>query len=150
MAARTPAPTKKYFTPAQANAMLPLVRRIVQDITALAHEMRERHDRLVGPGGEAAGADDEFERGRQRMTEYVDELRRLGIELKDFFTGLIDFPCWMDGREVYLCWRQGEPEVAYWHELDAGFAGRQPLLVGSHTSPERRRRDGPVAGAPGL
>ena len=40
-----------------------------------------------------------------------DELRQLGVELKDYFTGLIDFPCWMDGREVYLCWRLGEPEV---------------------------------------
>ena len=51
-----------------------------------------------------------------------------GIELKDYFTGLIDFPCRMDGREVYLCWRLGEPEVGHWHELDAGFAGRQKLL----------------------
>ena len=61
------------------------------------------------------------------MHEYEQELKNLGIELKDYYTGLIDFPCWMDGREVYLCWRLGEPEVAYWHELEAGFAGRQKL-----------------------
>ncbi len=61
------------------------------------------------------------------MREYEQELRKLGVELKDYFTGLIDFPCWMDGREVYLCWQLGEPEVAHWHELDAGFAGRQKL-----------------------
>ena len=72
-------------------------------------------------------AQSELERGQERMREYERELQNLGIELKDYFIGLIDFPCRMDGREVYLCWRLGEPEVAYWHELDAGFAGRQKL-----------------------
>jgi hypothetical protein len=142
MAARTPVPGKKYFTPAQANAMLPLVRRIVEDITTLAHALRDCQERIAHAGpraerGDAHGeeeltrAEAEFDRGRERMMEYVEELRRLGIELKDFFVGLIDFPCWMDGREVYLCWRQGEPEVAHWHEVDAGYAGRQKLLVES-------------------
>ena len=64
----------------------------------------------------------EFERGQEQMHEYERELQQLGVELKDYFTGLIDFPCRMDGREVYLCWRLGEPEVGHWHELDAGFA----------------------------
>ena len=73
-------------------------------------------------------AEEEFERGRERMTAYIEELRTLGVELKDFFVGLIDFPCWKDGREVCLCWRQGEPEVGHWHEVEAGFAGRQKLL----------------------
>src|SRR5262249_33900136 len=81
-----------------------------------------------GTRGERLEAEAEFERGRERMEELVGELRQLGVELKDFFAGLVDFPCWMDGREVYLCWKQGEPEVAHWHEVDAGFAGRQKLL----------------------
>jgi len=150
MAARKPVPAKKYFTPAQANAMLPLVRRIVQDITDLASALRERQERiarLAQPAGresdetgraevdrveEVMQLEEEFERGRERMTGYVEELRKLGVELKDFFVGLIDFPCWMDGREVYLCWRQGEPEVGYWHEVDAGFGGRQKLLQEAH------------------
>jgi hypothetical protein len=63
------------------------------------------------------------------MQEYEQELRRLGVELKDYDTGLIDFPCWMNNRAVYLCWRLGEPEVSHWHELEAGFAGRQKLLA---------------------
>ena len=71
----------------------------------------------------------EFERDQQRMHEYEEELKNLGIELKDYDTGLIDFLCWMDGREVYLCWRLGESEVSHWHEIDAGFAGRQRLLT---------------------
>jgi hypothetical protein len=151
MPARNAHPSKKYFTPAQANAMLPLVRRIVQDITDLAGALRERQERIMrlvpeSPGRESdemgneeldrveevMQLEEEFERGRQRMTEYVEELGKLGVELKDFFVGLIDFPCWMDGREVYLCWRQGEPEVGHWHEIDAGFAGRQKLLQEAH------------------
>ena len=67
------------------------------------------------------------------MHEYERELQQLGVELKDYFTGLIDFPCWMNGHEVYLCWRLGEPEVGHWHELDAGFAGRQKLMADAGT-----------------
>ena len=63
-------------------------------------------------------------------THDEDELRKLGVELKDHNTGLIDFPCRMGDREVYLCWRLGEPEVGYWHEVNAGFAGRQKLPAG--------------------
>jgi hypothetical protein len=51
----------------------------------------------------------------------------MGVELKDIEEGLVDFRSMRDGRIVYLCWRQGEDTIAFWHELDAGFAGRQPL-----------------------
>jgi hypothetical protein len=141
MATQNPVPGKKYFTPAQANAMLPLVRRIVQDITQVAADLRARHERIsrLRPAherelddarrAELAEAEEEFESEQAKLRDYDNELRRLGIELKDYFTGLVDFPCWMDGREVYLCWRLGEPEVAHWHELDAGFAGRQKLMA---------------------
>jgi hypothetical protein len=61
------------------------------------------------------------------MHEYEQELKKLHVELKDYFTGLIDFPCWMDEREVLLCWKLAEPEVSHWHELDSGFSGRQKL-----------------------
>ncbi len=130
---------KKYFTVAEANNTLPLVRAIVQDITHLAHELRERHERLarLKPSDRFRLSDAheeelqqvrrELERGQERMEEYVQELTQLGVELKDYFTGLVDFPSLMNGRPVYLCWRLGEPEVAHWHELEAGFAGRQKL-----------------------
>src|SRR5262249_54391445 len=139
MAVAKPPSAKKYFTPASANATLPLVRAIVRDVTELARELRERHERLSGvlSGKRAAlseahqeelqQAQREVERGQERMHEYERELQQLGVELKDHYTGLIDFPCWMDGREVYLCWRLGEPEVAHWHEVNHGFAGRQRL-----------------------
>src|SRR5262249_306983 len=141
MAAKKKQPGKKYFTAGEANASLPLGRVIVRDITTLARDLKERQERLArvrvperGVMGDAyreelLQVEAEFERDQERMHEYVEELRRLGVELKDFVTGLIDFPCWMDGREVYLCWRLGEPEVAHWHELDAGFVGRQKLVA---------------------
>jgi hypothetical protein len=58
----------------------------------------------------------------------VGELRELGVEMKGMDIGLVDFPGEIDGRPVCLCWRLGEPAVAHWHELDAGYAGRQPLV----------------------
>lgn len=128
---------KKYFTEAEANATLPLVRSILRDITDLARDLRDRQQRLAGlQNANDIGAHHkeevehmvvEFERDQERMKDLEQELRNLNVELKDYFTGLIDFPCWMDNREVYLCWRLGEPEVAHWHELDAGFSGRQKL-----------------------
>ena len=138
--------TKKYFTVAEANASLPLVRAIVRDITELASRLRDRKERLARLDEKAdiplsdAHAEEleevynEVERDRSQLREYVDELTDLGIELKDINTGLIDFPCWKDEREICLCWRYGEQEIAHWHELDAGFAGRQPLMIDAMTS----------------
>ena len=130
---------KKYFSVSEANRILPLVRVIVRDIVELARDLRERHERLskLRPQervqlGEAYQEElqhvqEEYERDQERMRGSEEELRNLGVELKDYYTGLIDFPCWKENREVYLCWKHGEPEVMYWHELDAGFAGRQRL-----------------------
>lgn len=134
-------PAKKFFTPAEANATLPLVRAIIRDVTELAASLRDRHERLQRaqpeqntPGlgehlDELRVAQADFEREQERLSEYQQELQKLGVELKDPFKGLVDFPCWMENREVCLCWHHGEPEVAHWHEIDAGFAGRQKLMV---------------------
>jgi len=141
MAVKKPVQGKKYFTVTEANAALPLVGVIVRDITELARDLRERHERLarVRPSERGSMGDAhreevqlvqaEFERDQERMQEFEQELKNLGVELKDYYTGLIDFPCWMNNHEVYLCWRLGEPDVAHWHEIEAGFAGRQKLLV---------------------
>jgi hypothetical protein len=132
---------KRYYTAAQANAALTLVRAIVQDIVDVARNLHEREERVqpgrtgnrgrLSPAHEEELAHDraELERGQERMRELERELADLGIELKDYNSGLIDFRSRMDGRDVYLCWRLGEPAVAYWHELDAGFAGRQRLKM---------------------
>jgi hypothetical protein len=128
---------KKYYTVAQANATLPLLRSILRDVTELAVSLRDRHQRLAdlqnaGQVDEAHKEEvhhivTEFESDQERMRDLEKELQALHVELKDYFTGLIDFPCWMDNREVYLCWRLGEPEVGHWHELSGGFAGRRKL-----------------------
>lgn len=138
MASEKP-PRKKYYTAAEANATLPLVRAIVRDVAELARDLKDRYERLARltpPGRDSIGEAwaeevrhmrEDFERDRERMHSYEQELRKLGVELKDYDVGLIDFPGWMNGREVCLCWKLGEPEVGFWHEIDAGFAGRQRL-----------------------
>jgi hypothetical protein len=131
MSKKTRTPTdKKYFTIEEANKTLPLVKKIVGDISTLAHSMKERHnslENLAGPAREEV--EDSLEADQDRMHELCDELHKLGIELKDFFTGLVDFPCWKDGREIYLCWRLDEPKIGHWHEVWAGFSGRRPLQL---------------------
>jgi hypothetical protein len=127
---------KKLFTVAQANATLPLVKAIVADIAELATTLRERQARLERTGEgknmsaahreELEQAEQDFERDQERLVEYVDELKALGVELKDY-SGLVDFPSWHENRVIYLCWRLGEEKVGHWHELDSGFAGRQRL-----------------------
>jgi hypothetical protein len=140
MASSETSKSPKLFTAAEANAMLPLVRAIVNDIVSRAKNLRERKDRIdrirtskaTASGdiyaAEISQAEQELEREQNQLLECQAELTELGIELKDYFTGLIDFPSRMDDRIVYLCWRLGEPSVAHWHELNAGFAGRQKLV----------------------
>jgi len=133
----------RLFTIEQANAMLPLVKAICTDLAGLAGDVMERRHRLalliagrdLKPGDpysdELAQMEADLERDALRLQEYVAELRELGVEPKGAIEGLVDFPCELDGRIVYLCWKLGEPEILYWHDLEAGFAGRQPLTAGT-------------------
>jgi len=129
---------RKTYTLEEANAMLPLLRVILRDVTNLQAEQRERYNRLIRlqktEGMDKAHKEEvqqmveEFERGQDKMREYEFELEKLNVELKDYDTGLIDFRHMKDGREVYLCWKLGEECVAHWHELNAGFSGRQKIV----------------------
>jgi hypothetical protein len=129
----------KFFTVEEANKALPLVERIVSDIVRqyrIVQELGQRlkavmgRDRRRTPGDpyweELAQTQAEMETEESKLRDYLDELTRLGVQFKGP-DGLCDFPSLRDGREICLCWRLGEPEVAFWHEIDAGFAGRQPL-----------------------
>ena len=132
----------KPFTVDHANRTLPLVRRIVEDVVASQRRWQETIAELdvVAAGARTDLPDPRIvalEKQAQLITEELDafqaELDSLGIQLKDRRIGLIDFPSELDGRRVLLCWRLGEPSVQFWHDEDAGFAGRQPLsptLVG--------------------
>jgi hypothetical protein len=125
----------KTFTIEQANRTLPLVRRIVQDVVeqyARWQELVKTLDVLAASPSPDAARIDRLQRDIQSAARGIDgfvrELTDLGVEMKGFDIGLVDFPGEMGGRPVYLCWRLGEPEVAHWHERDAGFAGRRPLV----------------------
>lgn len=139
---------RKVFTVEQANAVLPLVRAITADLVALSREVIERHQRLtlLAAGRQKAQRDayseelsqieEELEKDGARVQDYVKELRDLGVEPKSA-EGLVDFPSMIDGRLVFLCWKLGESEVLHWHEIDAGFSGRQPLVAGSGVGPSQ-------------
>jgi hypothetical protein len=124
------------FSVDEANRTLPLVRRIVSDAVRdygrWQDKVREYEDvaanRVAGePNENAERLEKEAAQLARDIDGYVAEIRELGVEMKGFDTGLVDFPGEVDGRPVLLCWQLGEETVQYWHEEDAGFAGRQPL-----------------------
>ncbi len=129
---------RKLFSVEEANKALPLVRAIVGDIvrqyrvveglqqrlSTVLTDRRRPSDDLYSE--ELVQSKNELETEEDTLRTYIEELKNLGVELKSE-EGLCDFRSMMGGREVYLCWRLGEPEVIFWHELDAGFAGRQRL-----------------------
>ena len=128
----------KFFSVEDANKALPLVKAIVGDIVRqfqvvdeLKHRLSSVHNDRRRPSNdpyaeETAQSQSELDSEEAKLATYIEELGRLGVELKGP-DGLCDFPSVRDGREVYLCWRHGEPAVTHWHEKNAGFAGRQPL-----------------------
>ncbi len=113
----------KFFTPKEANQTLPLVERIVKDILETGKRLRV----LAAERGPKAEDDPEMKKLVDQMEELFDELEGIGCSYKDwnFETGLVDFPGVIGGKEVCLCWRSDEKELKYYHELDAGFAGRK-------------------------
>ena len=137
---------KKYFTVEEANHSLPLVRSIVTDIVSFYSDLHDRHQRLQAVkrrnstsrgsmpteyNEELTQMEAELTKDSEKLHSYISELEELGVEPKDLAIGLVDFPGIMDGREVCLCWKLGEAEVGFWHEVDAGFSGRQSLLAGA-------------------
>lgn len=136
---------KRLFTLEEANQRLPLVKVIVQDIVDLFRDVQQRRERLAsvkqlrGEGTsssrfhseETDQIEEEIHKDEEKLAEFVRELHELGVEFKDPVLGLVDFPAQMDDRVVHLCWKLDEPEVQFWHELNAGFSGRQLLLAES-------------------
>ncbi len=124
----------KVFSIEEANALLPTVRGILARI-------QRAHSRLVSYQAAARHAAEGAEQGGGGMPDgprylsllfelsgHAGELEALGVQLKDYARGLIDFPSLRDGRVVLLCWQLGEgDQIEWWHDVEAGFAGRQPL-----------------------
>ncbi|HEY3109828.1 MAG TPA: DUF2203 domain-containing protein [Chloroflexota bacterium] len=129
----------RLFTLAEAEALLPTVIPILEAIRDARRELSQAEEeigRRLAPlrgNGHRVGSEAlqrlrrEAARAAQALQARASELEALDVELKDPDSGLIDFRSDRDGRVVYLCWRLGEPRIDWWHELEAGFAGRQPL-----------------------
>jgi hypothetical protein len=124
------------FTVEQANKMLPLVRRIVRDIVdghrawsraVKAYENAAAWTRADSQTTQLTPLENEVRRLAAEIESYLGELRELGVDFKGFEQGLVDFPGERDGRVVQLCWKLDEDEVAFWHEVADGYAGRQPI-----------------------
>jgi hypothetical protein len=122
---------ERHFTRAEASAFLP-------QLTTLLSQLRDAKDELTDTEthealSEAAPTNGGGEQGRRvgiaflEVRRLIDTVEQAGIVLRDIDRGLVDFPALIDGREVYLCWELGEEEVAYWHDLEGGYGGREPL-----------------------
>jgi hypothetical protein len=128
-----------YFTPEEAEELLPQISVVLRDIqrerTALGVHKEELDTLEARAMGNGHHLHERIAKLQQAVAQHIQTLRALateldlfGCELKDPESGLIDFLSLRDGRVVYLCWRLGEEErIKYWHELQAGFAGRQLL-----------------------
>lgn len=124
------------FTVDLANRMLPLVKRIVRDIVdtraawqekVREFEMATALSRADRPSKRAVELEKEVQRLAHEVEGFVIELGELGVQLKDFEMGLVDFPSEIDGQPACLCWKLDEASVMYWHEEQAGYANRRPL-----------------------
>jgi len=122
----------KLFTVEEANALLPKLKELLDDVAIHRDALRERAPRLEPilqaantNGGGRVGS----EYGVEAYNLYlaIERIRGLGVILKDLDMGLLDFPHERGGRVVFLCWHPPEERVAFWHEIEAGYAGRQPL-----------------------
>ena len=132
---------ERHFTPEEANELLPEVRAIVERMVTHRRSLAVatvRHARVAAKiagngGGVNAHEVDELrtaaEAEADAVARCIEELEALGVQVKDLDEGLVDFPAWRGDEEVLLCWRLGEDEVAYWHSVDEGFAGRKSLPI---------------------
>jgi hypothetical protein len=124
----------KLFTVEEANALLPTVREIVRRVqrsykrVAASQEAAKAaaESARLGGGGIVGGSN--YVSALSDLAEQSGRLEALGVQLKDYGRGLIDFPSLREGRVVLLCWQMGEgDQLEWWHDTEAGFAGRRPL-----------------------
>lgn len=123
----------RVFTLSEARSLMPRLRKllgiVVREREALLDMRVEidlaREKAIEGGGGSPLGPT--YLAHMIAFSEAIQEIELLGVHIKDFRNGLVDFPYDRDGRIVYLCWKPDEDEIGWWHETDSGFAGRQPL-----------------------
>jgi hypothetical protein len=122
----------KFFTLHEANEMLILIRPLMDEVQAIRQKIMSTQpeawgaiEKSVGNGGSRALSEIVLE--FERLDALVHQILDTGVIIKDVNIGLLDFSALKDGREVYLCWQYGEDDIAFWHEVEAGYAGRQPI-----------------------
>lgn len=130
-------PSDRLFTLDEALALLPTVRQLLTEVLGAKRNLDARSaelDRLLGLTGgnghlaaDVASTRQGVRTAATTLESLINELDGLGVELKGIEDGLVDFPSEREGRVVLLCYRLGEDTIAWWHEVDTGFAGRQPL-----------------------
>jgi hypothetical protein len=121
-----------YFTLEEANETLNFIRPLMDEVQRIRQKVLQNQpeawpaiEKSAGNGGNRALSNmvQDFE----KFDALIHEIQATGALIKDINLGLLDFPAQKDGREVYLCWKYGEGDIAFWHEVEAGFAGRQPI-----------------------
>ena len=130
----------KTFTLDEAQALLPilesLLKRAIESKEAasdLEDQMADLVRRIFISGGihvDIAAAQKRkltLEALVQRAKDAIGEIDSIGVQVKDLDTGLLDFPCLLEGETVLLCWKRGEERIGFWHRVEDGFAGRQPI-----------------------
>jgi hypothetical protein len=122
---------ERHYTLEQATAALPWVRERLEWLREAQARLTEKEARdaleVAAPGNGGGEPGQVVSEGFLELRSALRELQEMEIVLRDLERGLVDFPAMRDGREIYLCWEEGEEEIAFWHEPDTGFAGRKPL-----------------------
>jgi hypothetical protein len=121
----------RHYTLEEASELLPRVVALIERMRVARGRLGDREAREAlseaGPTNGGGSPGRTVSEGFLELRDSMMELRELEVVLRDLDRGLLDFPSLRDGREVYLCWQEGEDAIGFWHEPDAGFAGRRPL-----------------------
>ena len=122
----------KYFTLHEANETLGSIRLWMDEIQSIRQEILQHQPEIWSVMEKSAGNGGNPTLSRMvktfdRLDALIHQIQDQGVIIKDVNTGLLDFPALKNDREVYLCWKYGEGDIAFWHEIDAGYTGRQPV-----------------------
>jgi hypothetical protein len=135
----------RLFTVNEANALLPVLRPLVEQILENIRRLKGASETVIRREQLNAEAPDLMKRLREdseiarligQVQGWVDEINGYGCICKGVEQGLIDFPCMLGAEVVFLCWQLGEPSVSFWHRINDGFAGRKALLDGEGSDPD--------------
>lgn len=121
-----------YFSLSEANEVLKIIRPLIDQVQVIRRKVLANQpeawpaiENSAGNGGNKALS--KLVKDFERFDALIHQIQDTGVQIKDINTGLLDFSALRDGREVYLCWQYGEADIAFWHEIDEGYAGRQPI-----------------------